>query len=419
MRAWRGITLVLAVGLAAFGPGLAEGRSGDDLTPLQRVIDRLGEEAQFFDPGAIVGISVQRLDTGETADFQGDRWLKSASSLKPTWVAAAVRASGIDAVEPHGRQIWIGSSNKTGGLVIGLAGGLDAVNEFTSGLGMNTTLVVEWTPGGDWRSSEYPGPHPALNFTSADDLVTFWRLVVEGYVLSPSETEWFLDWASVERQPGYPSGLLTRLPDEVRPHAAYKMGWLPPGRTEEDEETGEIIEVDALDTLVGSGVIDVPGSPPYVVAIGSFGGASWPGKITFMAYAACRIHEVIIGEELTCDRRGDPTRTRLDPAAPVGGLVHVGGDAEFVEVRGWAVDPDDPVAPITVRFRIDGRWSGSDGASDARSWGVDPLLAGEGHGFSDVLLAHLAPGEHEICAVAINDGRGPNTDIGCRQLVVR
>jgi len=400
-------------------PPLPAGAADDAPTSLDRVVTRLGEEASSFDPGAIIGITVLDLDTGARADFQGDRWLKSASSLKPTWVAAAVRAAGIEAVEPYAQQVWIGSSNRAGGQVIGLAGGLDAVNDFTSGLGMNTTLVVEWTPGGRWQAEEYPGPHPALNFTTTDDLVTFWRLLESGWVLDRNQTDWFLDWASRPRQPGYPSGLLTRLPESHHAGVAYKMGWLPPGRTEEDEETGETVEVDALDTLVGSGIVTVPGGPRYAVAIGSFGGSSWPGKVSFVAYAACRIHEVMVGENLECDRPGDPRRTRLDIDPPSGQLSDVGGTAEFVTVRGWATDPDDTRRPILVRFTIDGWWTGSDLAADRRSYGASPFETPDGHGFEDVLLAQLAPGPHEVCAHALNDGQGPDAPIGCQTIVLQ
>lgn len=388
-------------------------------TPLQRLVSRLGEEAESFDRGAIIGISVVRLDTGETADFQGDRWLKAASGLKPTWMVAAIRAAGIEALDPLAAPVFAQSSNKAGGLVIGLAGGLDAVNRFTSGLGMRTTLVVEWTFGGEWRSSDYPGPHPALNFTTADDLVTFWRLLYGGWLLSGDDTETLLEWGRMERLQGYSSGLLTRLPDDVRAGASYKMGWLPPGRTEEDEETGEILEVDALDVLIGSGVIEVPGGPTYIVAVGSFGGSSWRGKVAFVSYAGCRIHEMISGTGIGCDRAGDPHRVRADTDPPVGGLQSVRGSRGFVDVRGWAVDPDDTLRHILVRFKVDGFWTGSDRASERHSWGGPALLVDPGHGYSDTLLVELAPGPHTVCAFALNDGDGSDTEIGCRTVVVR
>ncbi len=411
---------VTALGLLLAVPAPADADVADAAvpTPLQRVVSRLGEEANSFDASAIIGISVVRLDTGEEATFQGDRWLKAASGLKATWMAAAIREAGIEAVEPLAVRVFRQSSNEAGGRVIGLAGGLDAINSFTSGLGMNGTLVVEWTFGGEWRSSEYPGPHPALNFTTTDDLVAFWRLVYDGWVLSRDDTATFLEWGRMGRLPGYSSGLLTRLPENLWDRVSFKMGWLPPGRTEEDEETGEILEVDALDTFIGSGVVEVPGGPVYAVAIGSFGGTSWPGKVAFVAYAACRIHETITEEDLVCDRPGDPYRIRADTDPPIGGLHSVGGTAWFLQVRGWAVDPDDISGHVLVRFTVDGYWTGSERADERTSWGGDAQLVDAGHGYEDTLLVELAPGSHEVCAVAINDGDGPNTDIGCDIVVI-
>ena len=409
---------VLSLVLAAMAPAAAEAPETAP-TPLQRVVARLGEEAQSFDRGAIVGISVMRLDTDEVASFQGDRWLKAASGLKQTWMAAAVWASGIDAVEPFAAGVFQQSSNNAGGRAIALGGGLDAVNSFTRALGMKETLVVEWTFGGDWRAKEYPGPHPNLNFTTADDLVTFWRLMHGGWILGWNQTATFLEWGRLERLAGYSSGLLTRLPEDLWDHVSFKMGWLPPGRTEEDEDTGEIIEVDALDSIIGSGVVEIPGGPTYVVAVGAFGGDNWPGKVAFVSYAACRIHETISGEDLVCDRSGDPRRTRTDTDPPMGGLDAVTGDANFVGVRGWAVDPDDISQPVLVRFTLDGFWTGSALAVERGSWGGDAQVVDRGHGFRDTLLAELTPGSHEVCAVALNDGNGPDTQIGCMSLEIR
>jgi hypothetical protein len=388
-------------------------------TPLQRLVDRLGVEAQYFDRSAIVGISVERLDSGETAAFQGDRWLKAASSLKATWLAAAVIAVGLDAIAPFAAGVFRQSSNEVGGRVIGLAGGLDAINSFTSGLGMNQTLVVEWTFGGEHRSSIYPGPHPSLNFTTTDDLVTFWRLMSEGQILGRAASDTLLEWGRMERLGGYSSGLLTRLPSGAAEYTSFKMGWLPPGRTEEDDETGEIVPVDALDSIIGSGIVAIPNGPTYAVAIGLFGGTEWPAKVAFVAYASCRIHEEISGENRECDRPGDPGRTRSDTDPPIGELTAAAGNESFVGVRGWAVDADDARGEIVVRFSVDGHRTGAVRANRSVPQAADPFLVGPGHGFERVLLVELAPGPHEICGIAINDGAGPDTPIGCQSLIVR
>lgn len=408
------VTTLIAVLLVSL-PVAAEDTATDlpPMTELQAVVDRLGEEAVDFERGALIGITVLRFDTAERASYQGDQWLKSASSLKPTWVVAAIRESGIDALQPFAVPIWVQSSNKAGGQVIGLAGGLDPINDFTASIGMEQTLVVEWTPGGEWIAADYPGPHPALNFTSTDDLVTFWTLLHDGQLLSDADTAAVLAWSRLPRQANYPSGLLTRLPEAVEPYAAYKMGWLPPGRTAVDEETGETVPVVDRDTLVGSGIVAIPGGPAYAVAIGSFGGSDWPGKVAWVAYASCRIHETITDTDLECDRPGDPRRVRLDGDPPVGRLVSADSRAGSALVRGWALDPDDPAATTWVRITVDGRVAGAVRAWHPPSWGASPAHVAPGHGFTGIVSIPAGRGAHPVCAEALNDGDGPDSPLGC------
>ena len=412
---------VAVLGLLAVVVGALPARAAEDdgpPTPLEAVVARLGEEARAFDSGAQWGISVLNLDTGEAAQFQGDQWFKAASVLKPTWMAAALREAGIEAVEPHAELVMVWSNNDFAGRVLSIAGGIDAANSLTLGLGMNDTLVVEWTFGIRQRSKYYPGAHPYLNYTTANDLVTFWRWLYEGAVLPPAETEALLEWGRLPKS-GTHATLVARLPEEVVEHVSYKVGALPPGRTyENDEGEDEPPPEGSTDAMIGAGVVEVPGGPTYVVAIAATKGWSWFGKLSFVEYASCRIYEVLADDPQECDRSGDPSRTRLDTDEPTGGLSLVKGDAEFVDVRGWASDPDDPFGTIRVRFTVDGHWSGITRADHRHSWGADPSVVWDGHGFETTLLALLAPGEHEICAHAINDGAGPDTEIGCMTHVV-
>lgn len=412
------ITVVIVALVGGQLPADATSLDSVGPTPLEAVVARLGEEAMAFDGGATWGISVMNLDTGETADFQGDQWVKAASVLKVTWVAAALRNAGVEAVEPYATQVFVYSNNDVSGRVLEVAGGLDNANALTRGLGMNETLVVEWTFGTDMRSKDYPGAHPTLNYTSANDLVTFWRWLYQGAVLGVEETEALLAWSNLPRS-GAHAAFVSRLPPEAVEHAFYKTGHLPPGRTYEDDDGVEVPPPEgARDAILGAGVIEVPGGPTYVVSVVSMGGWSWPGKVAFIGYASCRIYEVVSGDPVGCDRPGDPARVVLDTDSPSGRLALVAGGSEFVTVRGWASDPDDPEGTVLVRFMVDGFWSGITRAAERHSWGSDPRVVLSGHGFETTLLTLLPPGPHEICATAINDGSGSDTPIGCAVLVV-
>lgn len=397
--------------------GVASAADGDDppVSRLQRLVTRLGEEASAFDRGATFGLAVIDLTSGQRASFQGDQWIKSASSLKPMWVAAAIRNAGVGAVAPLAPAVMSASSNEVAGSVVRVAGGLDAINEFTRSLGLDGTLVVEWTFGTNQRSREYPGPHQLQNFTDADDLAFFWAEAVWGRVAGV-DTPQFLEWASAPRWGGPNSAILLRLPADVR--AFYKMGVLPPGRSYEDDEEGEPVVTEGRDTVVGGGVIITPDGRAYAIGVGAFAGQEWQGKINWVAYVTCRIHAELAGADPACDRGGDPARTRLDTDAPVGGLLQVTATSERLVVEGWAWDPDDPDGPIVVGFTVDGVWSGG-----RRTFGSSgsPRDLWDGHTertFRIARLALLGSGAHEVCAVAFNDGQGPDASLGCRTVVV-
>jgi hypothetical protein len=387
-------------------------------TPLEAIVARLGEETSSFDGGALWGVSVMNLDTGERVDFQGDQWIKAASALKPVWMAAAVNEAGIEAVEPLATPVFVWSNNESAGTAMRLAGGIDATNKLSRDLGMNGTLVVEWTFGTNERSRLYPGEHPYLNYTTTDDLLTFWRWLYQGAVLDAEGTATMLEWARLPKPAGPSSALIGRLPPDAAEWTSFKMGVLPPGRSYEDDEEGNPILVEgARDTILGGGVVEVPGGPTYVVAIGGFGGASWWGKVRFVEYASCRIYEVMSGDDLMCDSSADPSRTRLDTDPPTGRLLSVGGTSEFISVRGWASDPDDPFDSVLTRFSVNGTWHGITRADGRSPGSAGPVQ--DGHGFDTTILALLPPGEHEVCAYAINDGAGADSLIGCELFVVR
>lgn len=96
--------------------------------------------------------------------------------------------------------------------------------------------------------------------------------------------------------------------------------------------------------------------------------------------------------------------------SPVGAITDV--SARFddqVAIGGYALDPDAPGAPITVRFSIGGLGAGETttttepGQSQPVVWSGSPLTADP---------------NTTICATAINVGPGSDTLLGCRRLVV-
>jgi hypothetical protein len=99
---------------------------------------------------------------------------------------------------------------------------------------------------------------------------------------------------------------------------------------------------------------------------------------------------------------------------PVGSLDEAVRSNGGAVVRGWAWDPDRGTAPTDVHLYVDGRWTAAVTATGNRPdvAGVFPA-AGPAHGYTAAL--QLSPGQHQLCAYAINSGHGTtNPLLGCR-----
>lgn len=409
--------LLVTTSLGVAAPGSAA--SGE---VLQQVVDRLGSMAPLFDsyPDAVLAISVTRLDTGERASFRGEERLGPASAVKAVWVLAAIEHSGVSAVEPIVRDAVYYSDDVAAGTAIDLAGGLDAINGYIRGLGMADTDFYEWNFPREHvrRSSTYPGPMRGRNLTTTDDLVTFWRLVAEGGVLDPVQRARFLEWVTGLKAGGDANRIVARLPAEVRAAAAFKSGWLPLGREWQlpdtpDGKPGETIILEARGVAVGAGIMSVPGGPDYVIAVAAFDGRSWGGMTAWTEYASCVVFSVIAEQRTDCSRPSDPDAIARHLAPPSGELLSVVSRSGFLVVDGWASDPDAWMTPTLVRFTVDG----------VRFGGMVPATPREAAQvfrprFHATLLEEPAPGVHEVCAQALDDGGGDPVAIGCHSVMV-
>ncbi len=106
------------------------------------------------------------------------------------------------------------------------------------------------------------------------------------------------------------------------------------------------------------------------------------------------------------------TRQVLVGGNPFGNLETVAAGYGGILVAGWAIDPDT-ASSIPVHVYLDGRYLGQTTADRSRPdvGGVFPLY-GANHGFS--YFFPVAPGRHDVCVFAINQGPGTdNPIIGC------
>lgn len=409
---------VLAAGspaVTAKEPGPGEGAA----TPLQQTIDRLAVLAPEFGSTGLAAITVIRLDTQDSAAFQGADLMKAASVTKAVWVAAALRYAGVDRVSGIAVSALFRSSNESAGLALDIAGGIDRVNRYAHDLGLAETTVYEWGFGRDRRSRLYPGPLRGLNTTTTDDLASFWFMVERHLALQGDERAALLEWTRGPKEELEGQRLIRRLPEEVGAISSFKMGWLPVGRTYEleDDETGwggepggETIVLTGGAVDVGAGIVRVPGGPAFVIAIGAYDGRSWQAMTSWVEYGSCVVYSVIAEDPVDCVRSYDPGRIATRVAVPSGGVTAVVERHGFLTVSGWAMDPDAWWRPTLVGITVDGATVGTFAAIPT---GVDDLFAPR---FRRTLPYELAPGPHEVCVIARNDGAGSDASLGCVEI---
>ena len=130
-------------------------------------------------------------------------------------------------------------------------------------------------------------------------------------------------------------------------------------------------------------------------------------------------HEVCV---FAIDSAGGPNpllgcRTVEVSGDPFGVLESVRPGPVSVKVTGWAIDPDVD-GPVDVHVYVDGVGRANVRA-DAHRADVGTAFGGLGPGLGlSTVIGGIPAGTHEVCAYAINVGRGATQLLGCRQATV-
>jgi hypothetical protein len=402
----------LAVLAAAAVPVSAAGAAVED-DPLQIAVDRLHSEAGEFFRSDYHSITVVPLDDGLARSAGGGARHVSLSAAKAIWVTVAVAAAGADAVAPYAPAVFAASSNAQASRVISLVGehpheGVNAVNRAMWDWGMADSYLYAWfdhsgTSYG-WHVSSvwepaFPGSEgaevwSANNFVTTDDLAMFWTRLGRGELLDGQDTDRVLAWAALPRDQYSDELIVNRLPSAVAAGAAHKSG-LNYGRTRR----------------IAGGLVTTASGRRYAVAIAFrtlYSPDFWGGGLDWARYASCEIYNAVEGTHHECTRSGDPASIREHAAIPVGRLASAAGERDQLRVSGWAFDPDAGADAITVRIAVDGEPVGSLTAGLRKGWIHERYGTGRYHGFAGTLDLDLSPGGHEVCAVGVNDGAGPD-----------
>jgi cell wall-associated NlpC family hydrolase len=116
---------------------------------------------------------------------------------------------------------------------------------------------------------------------------------------------------------------------------------------------------------------------------------------------------------------GASTASAPSKRKPIGAFDAYATQAGKLSVRGWALDPDTPL-PILVDIMIGGQSLGSALASTPRKDIAKRYkLSGARHGFSYSVTTPVAPGNYELCPVAVNNAVGGNTILPCKIITIR
>ena len=226
----------------------------------------------------------------------------SANAVKPLWAAAALDAVGVEAVRPMAHAALQLSDDFAGGRLIDLAGGVDAVNNWTRNVaGLANTRLEAWRFDDPNRvAGSFNPENPLGNRTTMADLALFFARLYQGELLNPEENaalqQWLLDTSHSLNSPRDLDGvLLDRLPREVAEASLHKAGWLRPNCCPAEYRQ-----------MIDSGIIVLPDGGWFAMSIMSARGEFYDLTNQWVALAACRIYTFVAEDrDHFCGRDGD------------------------------------------------------------------------------------------------------------------
>ena len=177
------------------------------------------------------------------------------------------------------------------------------------------------------------------------------------------------------------------------------------------EMNGNVTDVDGL-----AGPVSVEVDGHVVAGTGRFGTA-WSAKVTGMVGGTKRVcvKAKNVGEGL--DTRFDCRTVDIPGRSPYGNLDLVTVNGRYISMWGWAFDPE-ATGPTQVNITLDGRYQWPIRASVRRPEIVQFFPYSDsrkGYRFE----MNVAPGQHTVCAVAMNVGIGSSQYLGCETVTVK
>lgn len=256
-----------------------------DLGPLLR------ELAADLDPDRVGVVSITVIHDGTTSSVGGDESVVSASAAKLYWaVAAAGRADDVSRLEADAAAVFGWSDNEAAGRMIDVVGGVDAVNAYTAGLGLEETSLSAWAYGGSRFASDR-ADRGNENRTSTGDLARFLDLFASGSLLDlerqPAVETWLrLTPDELASSHGLDALLVDRLPAGVAADSMHKAGWLPAGCC-------SVIE----HVLVAGGVVPLPDGGWFSISVAAQDSPDFDATLDWIPQVACEVYLALGGAE--------------------------------------------------------------------------------------------------------------------------
>ncbi len=200
-----------------------------DLVP---VLETIGTTAATSSPGTDLGIAVSWLPTGKRWSRRGDVVRTSASSAKWFWAMAALAKNSVATVQPKAIPTFEQSDNYTAGDLIDLAGGPNAVNDFTTqtlGIPITQLSLCGWSFGKTRRATNCSDLAGGDNFFTPNGALTFLEHSWKRTSIGVEKGDALLGWAKRSPRTGYGAWGSTQLPAATRALVHHKAGWLPTG----------------------------------------------------------------------------------------------------------------------------------------------------------------------------------------------
>lgn len=260
----------------------------DAVGDMNATIAKIGTDATSFAWGTQVAIAVEWLPTGDRWAFNGDQRHVSASSMKFVWAMAALSKNDIPTVTTPALPTFEKSDNSAAGQLIDLAGGPNAVNDFTSKMlkiPVDQLSLCHWsvdkTRDGTATCSLAMGGD---NFFTPSSVLDFLRHAWKRDVVAGDKGDTLLHWATLSPRSGSGGWMGTQLPADPQSTMHHKAGWLPPGCCRSDSSYNNMNEIAIVHTPRG----------PYSVAL-LFAHATdyWGAQEHALEWASCVVYHAM------------------------------------------------------------------------------------------------------------------------------